>query len=158
MFQAEQVKLAKEIDLPLVIHCRDELGDKQADAEALEILIKENGGGVKALFHSYTGSLSYLDDILGLGYYVSFNAIVMFKSADNVRELLDATPLEQLLLETDAPWLVPQKHRAAGAKVCEPMFIGETAEYVAKRKGVSVERLWEQVEENAGELFGIDAR
>ncbi|MDD3662166.1 MAG: TatD family hydrolase [Candidatus Dojkabacteria bacterium] len=149
------IELAAEFDLPLVIHCRDEHGDKQAEADALKLLVESNGGCVKGFFHSYTGSRSYLDDILGLGFFVSFNGIVTYKNADNVRDLLDAVPLERLLLETDAPFLVPNSLRAQGVKVCESVFITETAEFVAKRKGVPVTRLWKQMHENACEVFGV---
>lgn len=152
---AKQIEFAKEVNLPVVIHCRDETNDKQAESEILELLVKVGGSKVKGVFHSYTGSLRYLEDILDLGFYVSFNAIVTYKSGDNVRELLDATPAEQLMLETDSPWLVPNRHRSSGARICEPAFVDEVAEFAAKRKGLTKERLWKIVEENATELFGV---
>jgi TatD DNase family protein len=100
---AANVELALERDLPLVVHCRDEMDDKQCEAEILDQLVKVGGSRVHGVFHSYTGSLSYLEDIL----------------------------------------------------VCEPVFVGEVAEFVAKRKKVSVERLWEMVDGNFRRLFGV---
>lgn len=149
----EQVILAQEFNLPLIIHCRDEDGDKQAEAEVLDLLVRY-GPSVKCLFHSYTGSLSYLEDILGLGAYVSFNGIVTYKNADNVRAILHEVPLDRLMIETDSPWLVPHRHRSVGIQVCEPMYVKEIAHFVAEEKGVTVERLWKQVEENSEKLFG----
>ena len=149
------VELGLEHNLPLVLHCRDENGDKQAEAEILELLTKVGKGKTRGVFHSYTGSLSYLKDILALGYYVSFNGILTYRSANNVRELLDATPDDKLLLETDSPYLVPNNLRSTGVKVCEPVFIQEVAEFVAKRRKMRTEKLWEVVEQNAGELFNF---
>lgn len=152
---AKQIDLAREAELPVVLHCRDEDNDKQAESEILELLVKVGESKVKGVFHSYTGSMRYLEDILALGFYVSFNGIITYKSGDNVRELLDATPVEQLLLETDTPWLVPNRYRSAGARVCEPAFVDEVAEFAAKRKGLTKERLWKIVEKNSKELFGV---
>lgn len=147
------IHVAVEHTLPIIVHCRDEDGDKQAEAECLELLVKEGGVGVKGVFHSYTGSLEYLEDILALGFYVSFNGIVTYKNAEHVREILDKVPLERLLIETDAPWLVPNRRRSAGIRVCEPLFGDEVAEVIAKRKGISSELVWRTVEENAEKLF-----
>ena len=155
---ASCITLATEHDLPLVVHCRDEDGDKQAEAEALELLVKIGGSHVKGVFHSYTGSLDYLEDILGLGFYVSFNGIVTYKNAENVRLLLDRVPMDRLLIETDAPWLVPNRRRSAGISVCEPAFVDEVAEAVAKRKGCMEERVWKDVEENFERLFAISRK
>lgn len=148
------IKLAKETDKPLVVHCRDSEGDKQAEAECLELLVKHGGASIRGVFHSYTGSLDYLDDILNLGFYVSFNGIVTYRNAENVREILVKVPLDRILLETDAPLLVPHRLRSSGIKMCEPLFVQEVAETVAKRKNVSVAKLWEQVKTNSKKLFG----
>lgn len=149
------IDIAVEKNLPLVIHCRDEQGDKQAEAETLKLLV-DCGSGTKGVFHSYTGSLSYLEDILGLGFFVSFNGIVTYKNADNVRKLLDAVPLDHLLLETDSPFLVPNSVRATGVRICEPAFVKEVGQFVAKHKGISEDRLWEQTDRNAREVFGME--
>ncbi len=152
---SKMVELAVEFDMPLILHCRDEQGDKQAAAEMLEILVRYGGSKLRAVFHSFTGPISYLQDILALGYYVGVNGIVTYKGADNVREILDAVPNDRLLLETDAPYLVPQKLRSAGIKVAEPVFVQEVAEYVAKRKGMPISVLWKQVESNFDRFLGF---
>lgn len=152
---SRQIELAHEFDLPLVIHCRDDFGDKQCEDEILELLVKVGNSCIKGIFHSYTGSLSYLDDILALGFYISFNGIITYKTADNVRELIDAVPDDRLLIESDSPLLVPQKRRSAGIRVGEPMFVDEVAECIAKRKGIEVKNLWRVVKENVYRLFDL---
>jgi TatD DNase family protein len=148
-----QIKLAKKHSLPLVIHCRDMRDDKQCEAELLELIVKEANSCISGVFHSYTGSLSYLDDILALGFYISFNGIVTYKSAENVRDILQKVPLDRILIESDSPFLAPQKKRSAGIKVGEPAFVDEVAEFAADLKGISKRQLWKAVEENFNELF-----
>ncbi len=151
----QQIVLAVEFDLPIIVHCRDEEDDKQCEAETLELLAKHGKGRVQALFHSYTGSQHYLKDILNLGFYVSFNGIITYKNAENVRQLLDATPLDQLLLETDAPFLVPNDSRSRGIKTAEPVMVKEVAKAVAERKGRSVQEIWEKVDGNFERFVGL---
>jgi TatD DNase family protein len=152
---AGHIEPSKQYNLPLVIHCRDERGDKQCEAEILELLVKKGNSCINGVFHSYTGSLSYLKDILALGFYVSFNGIVTYKNADNVRELLDEVPLDRLLLETDSPFLVPYRSRSAGVKTGDPAFVKEVGSYVADFKGINEKRLWNQVRSNFENLFGL---
>ncbi len=152
---SRQIEFARKHDLPLVIHCRDAMHDKQVEAEILKLLVDVGKGCVRGIFHSYTGSTSYLDDILGIGFYVSFNGIVTYKNAGNVRAILDKVPLDRILIETDAPLLVPNRRRSMGVRVCEPLFVDEVAECVAKRKGVTVDRLWSTVEKNFRTLFRL---
>lgn len=152
---SRQIELAREFDLPLVIHCRDEFGDKQCEEEILELLVKVGNSRIKGIFHSYTGSLHYLEDILALGFHVSFNGIITYKTADNVRKLMDAVPDDRLLIESDSPFLVPQKRRSEGIKVGEPVFVDEVVEYIAKRKGIKVKSLWNIVRENVYRIFDL---
>lgn len=147
------IDLAHKYGLPMVIHCRDKRGDKQCEEEILDLLVKKGNSCNRGVFHSYTGSLHYLKDILALGFYITFNGIVTYKSADNVRELLEEVPLERILIETDSPFLVPQKSRSAGVRVGEPAFVKEIGKYVAEIKNVSIERFWEAVEENFQKVF-----
>lgn len=149
------IGLAIEFSLPLIIHCRDEEGDKQAEAECLELIVKKGRSRVRGVFHSYTGSLDYLDDILALGFYVSFNGIITYRNNENVRKILNRVPLEKLLIETDCPFLTPNRRKTAGVNVCEPAFVDEVAEVVARVKGVSEEQLWDVVENNAEKLFRL---
>lgn len=151
-----QISLAVDLDLPIVLHCRDEMGDKQCEAELLELVVKSGRGKLKGIFHSYTGSLSYLEDILNLGFYVSFNGIVTYKNADNVRELLAAVPDDRLLIESDSPLLSPSRERSMGIKVGEPAFVKSVGDFIAKRRGLRAEKLWEIIEKNFADLFRIE--
>ncbi|MEA3357564.1 MAG: TatD family hydrolase [Patescibacteria group bacterium] len=150
------LKLATEFKLPMVLHCRDENGDKQCEADILDLLVNTAGSSVKGVFHSYTGSLSYLEDILGLGFYVSVNGIVTYKNAENVRKILDTVPNDRLFIETDSHYLVPHKYRSSGIKICEPKFIDEIADFVARKRDISVETLWNFVEANFHKLYQIE--
>lgn len=149
------IKLAKAFDLPIIVHCRDEMNDKQAAAEALELLASVGNSTLTGIFHSYTGPVSYLQDIFGLGFFVSFNGIVTYKNAANVRELLDATPLENLLIETDTPYLAPQKRRSAAIKIAEPLFVDEVGEFIAQRRNMTNDALWKIVDGNFERLVGV---
>lgn len=148
-----QIKLAHKYNLPMIIHCRDEFGDKQCEAEILKLLVQTGKSCVPGLFHSYTGSLHYLKDILNLCFYVSFNGIVTYKGANNVRELLASVPDERLLIETDAPYLVPNALRSKGMRTCEPFMIEEVGAYISKSRNISENDLWILVEKNFKALF-----
>lgn len=152
---SRQIELAREFDMPLVIHCRDEFGDQQCEAEILELLVKVGSSRIKGVFHSYTGSLHYLKDILALGFHISFNGIITYKTADNVRKLMDAVPDDRLLIESDSPFLVPQKRRSDGIRIGEPAFVDEVAGYIAERKGIDVKSLWITVRENVYQVFDL---
>lgn len=152
---SKQLKMAIEHDLPVVIHCRDIDGDKHAESDILKLISCECDSCVRGVFHSYTGSESYLTDILNLGFYVSFNGIVTYDGASNVRKLLRMVPQEQLLLETDAPLLVPAKYKKSGYKTSEPKMIDEIGDFVAKQLGMDTSRLWQVVDGNFKKLFRV---
>jgi len=149
----KQLRLAVKRNIPVVIHCRDIEGDKQCEADILKVITSKCNSSITGVFHSYTGSLSYLDEILNLGFYISFNSIVMYKNSENVRMLLDKVPYDKLLLETDAPLLVPPKYRKEGYKYSEPSMIDDVGNFVARRKGYSVKKLWDIVDNNFYNLF-----
>jgi TatD DNase family protein len=151
----KQLKLASKYDLPVVIHCRDIEGDKHAESDILSLITCECDSCVRGVFHSYTGSQDYLSDILNLGFYISFNGIVTYDGAKNVRDILRKVPQDKILLETDAPLLVPAKYKKLGYKTSEPKMIDEVADFVAKQLGLEEDRLWEIVENNFKRLFNV---
>ena len=150
-----QLDLATKKNMPVVLHCRDIDGDKQCESDILGVISGQCGSCVRGVFHSYTGSLSYLDEVLNLGFYVSFNPIVMFKNSDNVRNILDKVPDDRLLLETDSPLLVPPEERKKGSNHSEPYMVAEVANYIANRRNISPDRLWEIVGKNFTKLFNM---
>jgi len=127
------IALARELKLPLVIHARE------ADADVARILRDETAAGrFKAILHCFTSSRALAETGLELGLYVSFSGVLTFKTAENLREIARAIPLDRLLVETDAPYLAPVPHRG---RRNEPAFVVETAAVLAQAIGLSIEEL-----------------
>ena len=141
----QQLELALEARLPVILHCRD------AEEDLLEILSRFTQNGGRGVLHSFTGVKSFLQHFVSLGWYVSFNGIVTFKNGENVRELCREVPIDQIFLETDAPYLAPEPHRG---KACEPQYVVEIAQRIADIKEILIEELVEILEENGQKLFG----
>ena len=143
-FQAH-IDAARETGLPLVIHTRDAEDDT---AEILSAAVRE--GGVTGVLHCFTGSAGLARKGLDLGFYVSLSGIVTFKNAQDLQETAKWLPADQMLVETDAPFLAPVPHR--GQK-CEPAFVADTAAFVASLRGENPEQLAETTTANFFKLF-----
>lgn len=121
---AEQVALARELDLPVSIHVR---GDgPEAYDELLDIWIAEGRGDVDGVLHCYTGTREFAHRALDYRFVVSFSGIVTFKKAGDLREVAASLPLERILVETDAPFLAPQGHRGRRNEPAWVTVVGET--------------------------------
>ncbi len=154
----EHVALSIENSLPLTIHSRDITGSNRAIEDTLSIISNAGKGKACGSFHSYTGDKEYLEDILALNFYIGFNAIVTYTNADNVRELVNKTPLERILLETDAPYLIPKEVRRdknAQFDYAVPSHVIHTAKVIADIKKISLEKVIEITNANAKNLFFI---
>ncbi|MFV0276345.1 MAG: TatD family hydrolase [Parahaliea sp.] len=144
----QQLQLAVEVDLPVVIHTRE------ADADTRAILANFSGSlARRGVIHSFTSGPELAEYCLGEGFMLGFNGIATFNRADNVRAVVSATPLEQLLLETDSPYLTPAPYRG---KPNAPYYLPFVAEKVAEVKGVGVEDLLERARDNSLALFFRD--
>ncbi len=143
----KQVLLADRVKLPIVVHSRD------AMADTMEILKRNkeklSKGGI---FHCYSGSVEEAKEILKLGFSFSFGGVCTFKNARKVIEVLEFLPIENILLETDCPYLAPTPHRG---EVNEPKYIPLIAERIAQIKGISLEEVAHKTTENAKRIFGI---
>jgi TatD DNase family protein len=140
-----QIALARELDLPLVIHARE------ADEDVSRILRDEAwAGAFKAILHCFTSSRALAETGLELGLYVSFSGVLTFKTAENLREIARAIPLDRLLVETDAPYLAPTPHRG---RRNEPAFVVETARVLAQTIGLSFEDLTRVTRANTLSIF-----
>lgn len=146
----DHIKLAEEVGKPMVIHCRDAYDD-------LAKLWKDREPSVKATVHCFTGNEQEVEMLTTLGLYIGFTGIITFpprKSSPLTQErLLEAVrrvPLEQLLIETDAPYLAPGKHRG---KRCEPWMVSEVAAKVAELKNVEVGSVMKTTTINAENLL-----
>jgi len=134
------IDVARETQLPLIIHTRD------AEEDTYAILAEElEKGAFPALIHCFTGSTEFAKKVLALGLMISLSGIVTFKNAKPLQEVAKSIPDERLLLETDSPFLAPVPHRG---KVCEPAFVADTAAFVAALRGIDVEYLEQQTTAN----------
>ncbi|NLV90884.1 MAG: TatD family hydrolase [Firmicutes bacterium] len=141
----EQIELALELDLPIVIHSRD------AQQDTLEIL-RRYAGRARGLMHCFSGSYETAKVCLDLGYYLAFGGSITFKNARRLAEIVKQVPLERMLLETDCPYLTPVPHRG---KRNEPCYVTFVAEKVAELKGIDVAEVASVTTQNAKDVFGI---
>ena len=132
------------------MHTRDAEDDT---AEILERAVKEKG--VRGVLHCFTGSAELARKGLDLGFYVSLSGIVTFKNAQDLQETAKWLPADQMLVETDSPFLAPVPHR--GQK-CEPAFVADTAAFVAELRGEDPDRLAEATTANFFKLFNKGRR
>ena len=147
VFEA-QLQIASDTDMPIVVHTRDADEDTRAILENFSGSLRRKG-----VIHSFTSGLPLAEYCLAEGFCLGFNGIATFNSADNVREVVAATPNEQLLLETDAPYLTPVPYRG---RPNAPFYIPFVAEKVAEVKGMEVESLLAQAWRNSVQCFFPD--
>ena len=139
------IAAARATGLPLVIHTRD------ADDDCKHILEEEVAKGpFKAVLHCYTGGRELAMRAVELGLMVSFTGILTFKNSQNLRDIAAELPADRLMVETDAPYLAPGKHRG---KRNEPAFLVETARVLAETRAVTLEEISRQTTENFFRLF-----
>jgi TatD DNase family protein len=127
----QQLELAAELGLNCVIHQRDALEDTLA-------AMKPFAGRTRGVFHCFTNDTATLQRIVAMGSLVSFTGILTFKNAQDVRDTLSATPLDQFMLETDCPYLAPMPYRG---KRCEPAYVKEISELAAQVRGCTLQEL-----------------
>jgi TatD DNase family protein len=144
-----QIEIARERELPIVIHARDPEGETGAVDDIFEIL-DSKGEGVGVILHCFLAPWR-VDDAIERGWFCSFSGIVTYPSAEELREAAAKLPDELVLVETDAPYLAPQPMRG---KPNEPAYVVSTAEVVAEVRGVTYAELEHTVEANARALFG----
>ncbi|MBI4230160.1 MAG: YchF/TatD family DNA exonuclease [Planctomycetes bacterium] len=144
----EQIRLAIALDKPLIVHCRDAFGD------ILRLLKTEGKGRARGVLHCMTGTEADAEELLDLGFLLSFSGIVTYPPNERLREVAAKVPANRLLFETDAPYLAPQPRRG---KPNEPAFARFTAIEIARRRGVDLTVLAEETSRNARALFRIPA-
>ena len=142
----EQLQLAKELQLPVVIH------DREAHADVLQV-IRKFGNEISGVLHCFSGSIEMAEEAIKLGYMISIAGPVTFPNARRLHQVVEHLPTESIVLETDCPWLTPQSKRG---KRNEPAFIVETTHKVADLKGIQVDELAEITSRNARRLFRIE--
>ena len=141
----DQIDLAREMDVPIVIHTRE------AMEETYEILEK-HAKGMKVLLHCYTGSIEMARKYLKLGYKLALGGALTFKNAKNTVDVAREVDLKDLLIETDSPYMTPVPYRG---KRNDPRKVVLVAEKLAEIKGISTEEVLEATKKNAFEFFGV---
>jgi TatD DNase family protein len=139
-----QVRLAREVGLPVIIHTRE------ADDETAAILEEEGARETGGVIHCFTGGRELARRALALGFSISFSGIVAFPRAEVIQEVARTVPEDRFLVETDAPFLAPPPHRG---KRNEPAFVVEVARAVARLRGMPVEAVGRAAEANFKRLF-----
>jgi TatD DNase family protein len=145
-----QIRVAKGLDLPIIIHSRD------ADDETVEVLTEECSGADfrGGIMHCFGGTAEMAKRLMEIGFLISFAGNVTFKKAENLREAARIVPLDKLLIETDCPFLAPLPNRG---KRNEPAFVVHTARFLADFYGIEVEALANQTTQNFLDFFKIDS-
>ena len=142
-----QINIARELDLPIIIHSRD------ADDETVEVLTEEcNYENFRGIMHCFGGTPKMAQKLMKIGFMISFAGNVTFKKAENLRDAARVVPLEKLLIETDCPYLTPIPFRGERN---EPMYVAETAKFLAELYGIEVEKLANQTTQNFLDFFRI---
>ena len=142
-----QLQLARELDLPVIIHTRE------AEDDTLAILREASAGSsgsVRGVLHCFTGTRRLADEALALGMHISLAGIVTFPKAANLREIAGIVPADRLLCETDSPYLAPTPYRG---KRNEPAWVVRVAEELAAARNEAIDVLSGQVDANFSDLF-----
>lgn len=142
----KQARLAKDVNLPIIIH------DREANNEVMSILKEEKAFDTGVLMHCYSGSAELAKQYIKLGAYISIAGPVTFKNARKAVEVVQAIPIEYLMIETDSPYLTPHPYRG---KRNESSYVKYVAEKIAEIKGISLEEVAERTTENAKKYFGV---
>lgn len=146
-FQA-QLELAADVNKPVIIHSRDAAPEVVKVLEAFTAHTKRLSGTL----HSYFADLEIVQRAFALGFYIGVTGPITFKKSGREREIVRQVRLEQVLLETDAPFLTPAPHRG---KRNEPAYVRQIAEQIAQVRGQTVDEVAEQTTQNAERLFGL---
>ena len=127
---AQQLRIAAELNLPVIIHCRE------AFEETVDILEQHGSTVKKVVFHCFGGSAQQAKLVLDKGFYISFTGVVTFKNAERTRQAADIVPLDRLMLETDCPYMSPEPMRKQ--KINEPALMIHTAKFLAELKAMDL--------------------
>jgi TatD DNase family protein len=142
----EMIRLAKEVRLPIIVHDRD------AHEDTWRIVREEKAAEVGGVFHCYSGSWPWAQEIIKQGFYIALGGTVTFQNAKKTVEVAQKIPPEYLLLETDCPYLAPVPYRG---KRNEPAFVAAVAKHIADIRGMSVEEIAAVTTANGRRLFSI---
>jgi TatD DNase family protein len=139
-----QMELARETNLPVIIHSRD------AAADTMEVMKAVHAEEIPGVIHCYSYSREMAQEFIKMGYYIGVGGVVTFKNAKKLKETVEAIPLERILLETDCPYMTPEPHRGTRNDSSNIPFV---IAKIAELKGITAEEVERVTEENAVRLF-----
>ena len=140
-----QLALAKELDLPVLIHSRDAAADTM-------YVMKNYAQGLRGVIHCFSYSRELAKEYVKMGFYIGIGGVVTFNNARKLREVVEAVPLEKIVLETDCPYMAPEPFRG---KRNQSSYLSYVAEKIAEIKGISTEEVIAKTEANARALYGL---
>lgn len=140
----EQLKIAEELQVPVIIH------DRESHEDVFEIL--QNYKLKDVIFHCFSGNAEFAQKCIDKGYYIAIGGVVTFKNAKDLKEAAKIIPIDKLLLETDAPYLAPVPFRG---KLNSPAYLKYIAQEIANIKNIDIEEIKKQTTLNAKKVFGI---
>ncbi|PKR82947.1 TatD family hydrolase [Heyndrickxia camelliae] len=143
----KQIRLAKKVNLPIIIH------NREATQDIVEILKEEKADQVGGIMHCFSGSVDTARECINMNFFISLGGPVTFKNAKKPKEVAKEIPLSHLLIETDCPYLAPHPYRG---KRNEPAYVKLVAEQIAEIKEIAYEEVVAQTSQNAKKLFGIN--
>lgn len=142
----KQLKLAQEVELPVIIH------DREAHQEVLDIVREEQGGKNSGVFHCFSGDWEMAQQCIEMGFYISIAGPVTFKNSRSLQEVAKKIPLDRILVETDCPYLTPVPYRG---KRNEPAYVKYTVEKIASLRGMNWEEFAQAVYKNTQKVFRL---
>lgn len=144
----KQLELAKRVKMPVVIHSRD------ADQDTMDILkqAKKENPDLICLIHCYSGSVEMMREYVKMGFYIALGGATTFKNAKTPKKVAMEVPIENLLLETDSPYMTPEPNRG---KRNEPKYVRLVAEQIANLRGMDVEEVISLTDKNTLDFYGI---
>lgn len=143
----KHIRVAKQLNKPLIIHTRD------AQQDTLDIMKEEGADQVGGVLHCFTESLEMAEKAIEMGFYISFSGIVTFKNASELREVAKKIPDDKFFIETDSPYLAPVPHRG---KQNQPAYVVEVAKHLASIRGQSLTTIAELSSANFKRLFALN--
>lgn len=139
-----QLELARETNLPVIIHSRD------AGADTMQVMKEHHAEEIPGVIHCYSYSKEMALEFIKMGYYIGIGGVVTFKNARKLVETVEAIPLERILIETDCPYMAPEPFRG---KRNSSLYLPYVIEKIAELKNISKEEIEKITEENARRLF-----
>ena len=142
----DHIKVANQLNKPLIIHTRD------ARQDTIDLLKEHKAPNTKGVLHCFTENWEMAQAAIELGMYISISGIVTFKTATELQDVVKKIPLDKLLIETDSPWLAPVPYRG---KQNQPGYVREVGEFIAELKGITVDELARVTTRNFYDLFPV---